>query len=320
MHNSHFQRVYRSGFATLLILAGGVSAASVSAQEPLPYDAEFHSQLSELYRLQYTDTNAAQAISRYERMIETFSENPQIAEAMYNLACYCQTKRVGGKISSSWFRKAIESSEETSWIWAKANMRLSRLLRWGLDGENGVREARTMVESVASSLSSQSEFPDRFLILAEVELGLMMQCFAEGSQVGTERHFRRLLDWNNRSGFAELSKNEQRVLLSYQTSAAQYLIIRIPQVPGTKKGRTAWLKRFTNDYADRQWLQEVAQPIYHQISEVEDPPPPPVLKLASSKDTTRAVFVAFNFIVVLVLCGLVFRNRILNRHEASKAM
>jgi len=300
-----------------LLLASCLPTASLLAQQAALGDADFYSRLQDLYQSHYSDIKPEQLIAQYEQLIERYSDYPPVVKAMYQLARFYDDKDISLEKSIFWYHQAIHfsedsSSEEIRRIWGKANIGLARILRWRTGVDKNVREAGSILQAVATKCQDQP------LMLAEVKLGRVMQCFAEENYSRAEHHCRQLLDWDKHHADQSLNSAEKKALEVYQSWAATYLLQRLPYGPGTKKGKIAWLKRFSSDFADRQWLQEAAQPIYHQISGIEDPPPP-ILELASRKETGRMFFLACNVLAVLVLGVLVLRNRILNRREASGA-
>jgi len=136
-----------------------------------------------------------------------------------------------------------------------------------------------------------------------------MQCIAEENFAGAERHCHRLLDWDE-DALSKLEPFPKQVLLAHQTSTVQFLMQRVPHVPGTKKGKETWLKQFSAKYGDRKWLEPVKQ-ARDQIENIDDSMRATgrLVLPNSAMSTTRAVFLAFNLILVAALGLLVLKNR-----------
>ncbi len=333
-------RCQKKRFARFVIalLMVGLSMASASAQPSAPDDTQFRAQLRSLKKSRKSAANPNQIINAYEQMIENYSDHPQVAEAMYDLAKFYILKDIGGGKSTSWFRRAVEatqgkSPEKVGSVWNRSRFSLARHLRATRNNDKAIRESRSLLEAISVKFPEEDSLM-RIHIMSE----FVMQYVVEGNFLGAEQHCRELLDWKKPDEDTQMHPREpmdprtrvhpmekameQKIIQGHQTLAVECLMQKLPYGPGTKKGKTAWLKRFSEDYIDHQWLQEAIKPIYHELAETEDPPPPtPALELTSPKEGSgRTVFLAFNFIVVLVLGVLVFRNRILNRREASNAL
>ena len=265
----------------------------------------FRSQLQELKELHYKDSDPKRVIVRYEQLIATFENYPEVAEAKYHLARFYRSKDISKDKTIHWFREAIRSSATDNWVWSKARIGLAGQLRWMTDDPKAVREARTLVEEIAVQNSNQ------ITTLASLQFELMMQCIVEENFAGAERHCYRLLDYQNRQSLPPLAPFEEQVLQATQSRAVEFLMQKVSYGPGTQAGKTAWVEEFAKRYPECEWLKRPVRQARVQIDNAGDPAPTGAELLASRGSTTRTILLTGNFIVVIVLGIIVLKNRLL---------
>jgi hypothetical protein len=294
------------------VLAGARSfAETASGKLPKQELGAFRSQLQELKKLHYKDSDPKHVIVRYEQLIAAFKNYPQVAEAKYHLARYYRSKDISKDKAIHWFREATKSSATDNWVWSKARIGLAGQLRWMTDDPKSVREARTLIEEVAAQDSNQ------VLTLATVEFELMMQCIVEENFVGAERHCRKLMDYNNRQELPSLPQFEEQMLRATQSRAVEFLMQKVPYGPGTQAGKTVWVEEFAKKYPECEWLKGPVRQAHVQIDNAGDPAPTGAELLASRGSTARAVLLTGNFVVVIVLGIIVLKNRLLLPKEPT---
>ncbi len=305
---------------TVLLLPSHFDVTAAYAQQSAGDSADFDARLRGLKELERSEVNPDRLITDYVQLIADFSDHPQVAEAMYSLARYCELcarkshqPEAHKKASMDWFRQAIDAAEEGSWYWVKAQIGLAGQLRWKPNDDDAVREARSLVEALAAN------YPDQPLIQMQAKSELVAQCLAEENYVGAEQHCRELLNWQKRHDETALSSVEKNVLRTYQSSTAMYFMQRQILGPGTRKGKERWLEQFSQEFPHHEWLKEPVQRVREDIAKLKDPPPSTASLelLASGGSSIRMIFLACNLIAVIVLGMFVLKNRVFDRYKAA---
>jgi hypothetical protein len=280
----------------LIIVKGSALAQAESRLAPPEGARELRSQLNDLRQLRFGKVPAGPIIDRYKQLIENFSEYPEVAEAMYDLARFYRSRDLERENMIYWFRQAISAAQVDKPTWNAARLDLARQLRLVSGDPNAVREARTLVEQVAAKRS------DQILIMARVQSELAMQCIAEDNFAGAERHCHKLLNWDEES-VEQLAPVPRKILQGIQTSTVQFLMQRLPNLPGTKVGKEAWLKDFSKKY-NAPDLADVVKQVRDQVDKIN----PSITMQPSGMSTSRAIFLSLNIVVTVILTVVVLRK------------
>lgn len=314
-----FSLKYARSAVTFLVVSS-FSGIAVAQQANEGID-QFQSRLWELIRNYPNKSARNEVIDDYQQLIADFEHDPRAAEAMYHLAEVYMSKMGSSRPTDddkanaiTWYKKSIDTANQECRVLNSAKLELAKLLRESEDAVS-VQEARALLESVASEISSGT------LLEARFRAEMVKQCMSEENHMGAEYHCNQLLSWKPRTDDPPIKDIEITLARSYQLTTTIYFLQRRANSPGTKKGKTAWLDQFSRKHREHEWINDYAVDVGKQIAEIDDPPPttPDVTLVASDRGRVRTIFLTCNIVAVLVLGMLVVKNHFTKWRKATNS-